>query len=106
MVLHAAGEPLWLGEGPLPEPPEGQGVFPGRDPRGGRVLVRVPACGVCRTALHVVEGELPTPKPPLVPGHQVVGRTEDGRRLGIPWLGWTDGPCRYCLSGRENLCES
>ena len=72
----------------------------------GQVLLRVSACGVCRTDLHVVDGELPHPKLPLVPGHQVVGRTEDGRRLGVPWLGWTDGTCRYCLSGRENLCES
>src|SRR5436305_4701891 len=93
-VLHAAGEPLWLEEVPVPEPQEGQ------------VLLRVSACGVCRTDLHVVDGELPNPKLPLVPGHQVVGRTEDGRRLGIPWLGWTDGTCRYCLSGRENLCEA
>src|SRR5436190_15558206 len=94
MVLHAAGEPLWLEEVPVPEPQEGQ------------VLLRVSACGVCRTDLHVVDGELPNPKLPLVPGHQVVGRTEEGRRLGIPWLGWTDGTCRYCLSGRENLCEA
>ena len=64
------------------------------------------ACGVCRTDLHVVDGELPNPKLPLVLGHQVVGRTEDGQRLGVPWLGWTDGTCRYCLAGRENLCES
>jgi propanol-preferring alcohol dehydrogenase len=69
------------------------------------VLVRVRACGVCRTDLHVVDGELPDPKLPLVLGHQVVGETPDGRRLGIPWLGWTDGDCRYCLSGRENLCD-
>jgi propanol-preferring alcohol dehydrogenase len=69
------------------------------------VLVRVRACGVCRTDLHVVDGELPDPKLPLVLGHQVVGEAPDGRRLGIPWLGWTDGDCRYCLSGRENLCD-
>jgi propanol-preferring alcohol dehydrogenase len=94
MVLHSAGEPLRLEEVPVPEPQPGQ------------VLLRVSACGVCRTDLHVVDGELPNPKLPLVPGHQVVGRTEDGRRLGVPWLGWTDGTCRYCLSGRENLCES
>src|SRR2546423_7676687 len=94
MVLHAARESLRLEEVPKPEP------------RAGQVLLRVSACGVCRTDLHVVDGELPSPKLPLVPGHQVVGRTEDGRRLGVPWLGWTDRTCRYCLSGRENLCES
>jgi propanol-preferring alcohol dehydrogenase len=94
MVLYATGEPLRLEEVPVPEPGPGQ------------VLLRVAACGVCRTDLHVVDGELPNPKLPLVPGHQVVGRTEDGRRLGVPWLGSTDGTCRYCLSGRENLCES
>jgi propanol-preferring alcohol dehydrogenase len=93
MVLHSAGEPLRLEELPVPEPGPGQ------------VRLRVSACGVCRTDLHVVDGELPHPKLPLVPGHQVVGRTEDGRRLGVPWLGWTDGACRYCRSGRENLCE-
>ena len=63
------------------------------------------ACGVCRTDLHVVDGELPSPKLPLVPGHQIVGETDDGRRLGVPWLGWTCGDCRYCTSGRENLCD-
>jgi propanol-preferring alcohol dehydrogenase len=94
MVLHAAGEPLRLEAVPRPEPGAGQ------------VLLRVAACGVCRTDLHVVDGELARPKLPLVPGHQIVGRTEDGRRLGVPWLGWTDGTCRYCASGRENLCEA
>jgi propanol-preferring alcohol dehydrogenase len=94
MVLHATGEPLRLEGLPRPEPADGQ------------VLLRVSACGVCRTDLHVVDGELPRPKLPLVPGHQVVGRAEDGRRLGVPWLGWTDGTCRYCASGRENLCEA
>jgi propanol-preferring alcohol dehydrogenase len=94
MVLHAAGEPLRLEDVPMPEP------------RPGQVLLRVAACGVCRTDLHVVDGELPHPKLPLVPGHQVVGRTEDGRRLGVPWLGWTDGTCAYCRSGRENLCPN
>ena len=88
------------------EPPE-----PGR----GQVLVRVHACGVCRTDLHVVDGELTEPKLPLVPGHQIVGRVaqvgEDvegfapGDRVGIPWLGWTCGECRFCRSGRENLCD-
>jgi propanol-preferring alcohol dehydrogenase len=64
----------------------------------------VRACAVCRTDLHVVDGELPNPKLPLIPGHQVVGDA-DGHRLGVPWLGWTDGDCRYCTSGRENLCD-
>ena len=94
MVLHAPGEPLRLEEVPEPEPGPGQ------------VRLRVLACGVCRTDLHVVDGELTEPKLPLVPGHQIVGVTGDGRRLGVPWLGWTCGECRYCRSGRENLCES
>jgi propanol-preferring alcohol dehydrogenase len=94
MLFHATGEPLRLEEVPVPEPGPGQ------------VVLRVSACGVCRTDLHVIDGELPNPKRPLILGHQVVGRTEDGRRLGVPWLGWTDGTCRYCLLGRENLCES
>jgi propanol-preferring alcohol dehydrogenase len=94
MVLHAVRERLQLEELPVPEPGPGQ------------VLLRVLACGVCRTDLHVVDGELPNPKLPLVPGHQIVGIDEaTGRRLGVPWLGWTDGECRYCTSGRENLCE-
>ncbi|MBX5473509.1 MAG: zinc-dependent alcohol dehydrogenase family protein [Thermoleophilia bacterium] len=92
MVLHQPGEPLRLEELPVPEPGPGQ------------VLLRVVACGVCRTDLHVVDGELPRPKLPLVPGHQIVGVAEDGRRLGVPWLGWTCGTCRDCVSGRENLC--
>jgi propanol-preferring alcohol dehydrogenase len=87
-----------------------------QDPRpgNGQVLVRVQTCGVCRTDLHVVDGDLPDPKLPLIPGHQIVGeivkagegaeRFEAGRRVGIPWLGWTCGECRYCRSGRENLC--
>src|SRR5919199_421844 len=74
-------------------------------PGPGQVLLRVRACGVCRTDLHIVDGELPRPKLPLVPGHQIVGEADDGRRLGVPWLGWTDGDCRYCRSGRENLCD-
>src|SRR6516165_7838795 len=94
MVFRGRGEPLELAELPDPEPGPGE------------VRLRVLACGVCRTDLHIVDGELPDPKLPLIPGHQIVGRTEDGRRLGVPWLGWTDGTCRYCLSGRENLCES
>src|SRR5437763_2391374 len=73
----------------------------------GTLLVRVLACAVCRTDLHIVDGELPRPKLPLVLGHQIVGTVVgDGRRVGIPWLGWTDGECRYCRSGRENLCDA
>jgi propanol-preferring alcohol dehydrogenase len=103
MVLDAPREPL--AERELPDP----------EPAPGEVLVRVEACGVCRTDLHVVDGELPSPKLPLVPGHQVVGEVVTagagveglgaGERVGIPWLGWTCGECRYCRSDRENLCE-
>jgi alcohol dehydrogenase, propanol-preferring len=93
MVLEAPGRPLVERE--LPEPKAGP----------GQVLLRVRACGVCRTDLHVVDGDLPDPKLPLVPGHQVVGVTREGRRLGVPWLGWACGECRYCTSGRENLCD-
>ena len=92
-MLDAPGQPLRAAELPDPEPAPGQ------------VLLEIRACGVCRTDLHIVDGELPHPKLPLVPGHQIVGVAEDGRRLGVPWLGWTDGECRYCRSGRENLCE-
>jgi alcohol dehydrogenase, propanol-preferring len=84
-------------------------------PEPGQILGRVHACGVCRTDLHIVDGELPEPKLPLIPGHQVVaevvalGERADrfgvGDRVGVPWLGWTDGECRYCRSGRENLCD-
>jgi alcohol dehydrogenase, propanol-preferring len=79
------------------------------------VLIRVAACGVCRTDLHVVDGELTHPKLPLIPGHEIVGfvtatgsevtRAREGDRVGVPWLGWTDGDCVYCRSGRENLCD-
>jgi len=93
MVLEAPGRPLVERESPEPSAGPGQ------------VLLRVRACGVCRTDLHVVDGELPDPKLPLVPGHQVVGVTRDGRRFGVPWLGWACGECRYCTSGRENLCD-
>ena len=103
MVLAAPGEPLRESELPAPEPGPGQ------------VAVAVSVCGVCRTDLHVVDGELPDPKLPLVPGHQIVGRVvaagagaarfAAGARVGIPWLGWTCGECRYCLSARENLCD-
>jgi propanol-preferring alcohol dehydrogenase len=100
MVLDAPGEPLREGE--LPDP----------EPGSGEILVAVSACGVCRTDLHIVDGELAEPKLPLVPGHQVVGRAiaggarfTAGDRIGIPWLGWACGECRYCRSGRENLCD-
>jgi alcohol dehydrogenase, propanol-preferring len=93
MVLDKPGRPLR--ESDLVDP----------EPGPGQVVLEVRACGVCRTDLHVVDGELPNPKLPLVPGHQVVGVTEDGRRLGVPWLGWTCGKCRYCTTGRENLCD-
>jgi propanol-preferring alcohol dehydrogenase len=93
MVLPAAHQPLELRDLPVP------------DAGPGQVLLRVLACGVCRTDLHVVDAELTHPKLPLVLGHQIVGVTEDGRRLGVPWLGWTCGRCRYCTSGRENLCD-
>ena len=99
-MLDSPGTPLREAELPAPEPGPGQ------------VIVEVGACGVCRTDLHVVDGELPDPKLPLVLGHQVVGRVVGGgerfaagARVGIPWLGWTCGECRYCLSGRENLCD-
>ena len=83
------------------------------EPANGQVLVRISACAVCRTDLHIVDGELTQPKLPLIPGHQIVGRVENsqssafqpGERVGIPWLGWTDGNCAYCRSGRENLCD-
>src|SRR3954447_11716338 len=76
------------------------------EPREGQLLIEVAACGVCRTDLHILDGELSKPKLPLILGHQIVGRVVgDGRRVGVPWLGWTDGECRYCTSGRENLCD-
>jgi propanol-preferring alcohol dehydrogenase len=93
MVLDAPGLPLREAELPSPEAGAGQ------------VRLRVRACGVCRTDLHVVDGELPDAKLPIVPGHEIVGETGDGRRLGVPWLGWTCGVCRYCAAGRENLCQ-
>ena len=84
-------------------------------PDAGQLLVRLSACAVCRTDLHIVDGELPDPKLPLIPGHQIVGHIEQvgtgvekfsiGNRVGIPWLGWTDGKCAYCRSNRENLCD-
>jgi len=99
MILRAPRAPLELSQ--LPDPEAGP----------GQLLVRVRACGVCRTDLHVADGELPDPKLPLVLGHEVVGvvvggtRYRPGTRVGIPWLGWTCGECQYCRSGRENLCD-
>ncbi len=104
MVLDKPGKPLRAVEFPAPQP--------GR----GEVLVKVRVCGICRTDLHVVDGELPRPKLPLVPGHQIVGtvaglgpgtaRFSPGVRVGVPWLGRSCGQCRFCRSGRENLCDA
>ena len=93
MVLRAPKSRLELSEVPLPQA------------KSGQLRLKVDCCAVCRTDLHVVDGELRDPKLPVIPGHQIVGRTEDGRRFGVPWLGWTDGTCDYCRSGRENLCD-
>ncbi len=92
MVLTAPYRPLEERE--LPDPERGD----------GQLRLEVRACAVCRTDLHLRDGEIATPKLPIVLGHQIVGMTEDGRRVGVPWLGWTCGVCRYCRSGRENLC--
>ncbi|MFL6623021.1 MAG: zinc-dependent alcohol dehydrogenase family protein [Sulfurifustis sp.] len=103
--LPSAGEPLQLVTREIPRPADGQ------------LLVRVAACGVCRTDLHIVDGDLPALDHPIVPGHEIVGYVEArgddveagrfsiGRRVGVPWLGWTCGRCRFCRSGRENLCD-
>ena len=94
MVFEQAGRPL---RGVEREPPV---VAP------GQLLLRVEACGICRTDLHLLDGELPIAEPPRVLGHQVVGIAESsGTRVGVPWLGWTCGVCGFCTSGRENLCE-
>jgi alcohol dehydrogenase, propanol-preferring len=104
MILDSPGEPLRAAEAPVPKTgPE-------------QVLIRVHACAVCRTDLHVVDGELKDPKLPLIPGHQIVGEVVEAgerverfvasERVGVPWLGWTDNTCRYCLEGRENLCDN
>ncbi len=107
MVFEGAGapqdQPLELRELDVPEPGPGE------------VLIKVTACAVCRTDLHVVDGDLPNPKLPLVPGHEIVGRIAGlgpgveafriGERVGVPWLGWTCGACKFCTSGRENLCD-
>jgi propanol-preferring alcohol dehydrogenase len=104
MILERPGTPLRLVELPIPSP----------DP--GNILIRVEACGVCRTDLHLIDGELPDPVLPMIPGHEIVGRIvatgsgvagyRNGQRVGVPWLGWTCGDCRFCRSGRENLCNS
>jgi alcohol dehydrogenase, propanol-preferring len=102
MVLRRPGERLAMEERPDPAPGPGQ------------IRIRIEACGVCRTDLHVVDGELPDPKLPIVPGHEIVGRVDAvgegvdfklGARVGVAWLGHTDGTCSYCRSGRENLCD-
>jgi propanol-preferring alcohol dehydrogenase len=103
MVLERLGEPLRLVERPDPEPSDGE------------VRIEVRACGVCRTDLHVVDGDLPDPKLPIIPGHEIVGRIDVigrgvtglaiGACVGVPWLGRTCGHCQFCLSGRENLCD-
>ena len=103
MVLEQPGRPLRLAELPQPVPGEGQ------------LLLAVEACGVCRTDLHLLDGELPDPVLPVVPGHEIVARVAGlgpdvqgwrlGQRVGVPWLGWTCGQCRFCTSGRENLCD-
>src|ERR1043165_4557702 len=103
MLLEKIGGPLVLRDVATPKP------------EAGEVLVKVQACAVCRTDLHVVDGDLTEPKLPLVPGHEIVGivagrgerveRFALGDRVGVPWLGRTCGVCRYCLDGRENLCD-
>ena len=103
MVLEKPRQQLVLRDVPKPKPDAGQ------------LLVRIATCAVCRTDLHIIDGELPDPRLPLIPGHQIVGRVEEigtsvekfsiGERVGIPWLGWTDGECVYCRSSRENLCD-
>lgn len=100
MFLRRQREPLVAADVPVPKP------------RPGELLIRVEVCAVCRTDLHVVDGELPDPKLPLIVGHQIVGMVEHaagdfaaGDRAGVPWLGWTCGVCRYCTTGRENLCD-
>jgi propanol-preferring alcohol dehydrogenase len=91
-ILERQGQPLEPVELPDPEPGPGQ------------LLLKVHACGVCRTDLHLRDNQIEATKLPVVPGHQIVATTSEGRRVGVPWLGWTDGTCRYCTSGRENLC--
>ena len=104
MVLERPLTPLVMRERPLPQP------------KAGKILIEISACGVCRTDLHVVDGELPDPKLPVIPGHEIVGRVaaigagvsgfSPGMRVGVPWLGATCGRCPYCRDGRENLCDA
>ena len=104
MLLERPGLPLQAVELPVPRPAAGQ------------ILLRVEACGVCRTDLHLIDGELPDPVLPMIPGHEIVGRVAAvgagvsgvtaGQRMGVPWLGWTCGHCSFCASQRENLCDS
>ncbi|MCJ7444725.1 MAG: zinc-dependent alcohol dehydrogenase family protein [Methanotrichaceae archaeon] len=104
LVLEKIRKPLKLMELPIPRPNSGQ------------ILIKVHACGVCRTDLHIIDGDLPNPKLPLILGHQIVGTVvaagdnvrgfELGHKVGVPWLGYTDGTCPYCRSGRENLCDN
>ncbi|CAD13709.1 probable pseudogene (alcohol dehydrogenase n-terminal fragment) protein [Ralstonia pseudosolanacearum GMI1000] len=103
MVLEGVRAPLKLRNMPMPVPGPGE------------VRIAVSACGVCRTDLHIVDGEPPNPKPSLIPGHEIVGTVEScgagvtspvpGDRIGVPWLGWTCGACPFCLRGHENLCD-
>lgn len=104
MLLERPGLPLQAVELPVPRPAAGQ------------ILLRVEACGVCRTDLHLIDGELPDPVLPMIPGHEIVGRVAavgagvsgvtPGQRMGVPWLGWTCGHCGFCASQRENLCDN
>jgi alcohol dehydrogenase, propanol-preferring len=89
-----------------PRSPLRPATLPDPAPGPGQLLLKIAACAVCRTDLHLRDAEIDAPKLPVVLGHQIVGRTPDGTRFGVPWLGWTDGECRYCRSGRENLCVS
>jgi propanol-preferring alcohol dehydrogenase len=94
MILHRQRQPLVLENVPEPQP------------KRGELLIRIDACAVCRTDLHIADGELSDPKLPLIAGHQIVGiDVSTGKRIGVPWLAWTDGTCRYCTTGRENLCD-
>jgi alcohol dehydrogenase, propanol-preferring len=104
IVFDGVGRPLRVTERPIPQPGPGQ------------LLLRVQACGVCRTDLHLLDGEVDIPHPPRILGHMIVGEVQDGdrrgdrpagaTRIGVPWLGWVDGTCEYCRSGRENLCPN
>ncbi len=104
MLLEAPGQPLRLRDRPPPVP------------GAGEVLIHVRACGVCRTDLHILDGELAAPRLPLIPGHEIVGTVaglgpgakgfDIGSRVGVPWLGWTCGTCAFCRSRRENLCDN